>query len=186
MGGGMPGMGGGESFMNVTDMMPMDLGGGEAAGGAASSFDWSSLFSWISFAHDGGPIGADTPELAAKIKAGLKHDERLLVGQDGEFMMRKEAVQAIGLDRLEYANEKLELPYYHSGGALGNVADMPVVGGPGSSNPRMDKAESGRGGKMIGEVHLHGVQDFDSFRRSESQFEADLARVVKRVMKDNT
>lgn len=178
-GGGMPG-GGGLPFM---DMFGGGGGGGGfdilGGGGASAAGQGAGEIGSIMMMHEGGAIH----------ESPLRPDERMIIAQDGEFMMRKEAVRAIGLKNLEQWNRvgaihesPLQLPRFHDGGALGSVADMPVIGGPDSANPRMERA---RGGREISMTVNINSPDHDSFRRGQSQLEADFARMMRRVQKDN-
>jgi len=135
---------------------------------------FSNPFGWLgSWFHDGGPVGADTPEMAKRLMGGLKSDERLIVAQDGEFMMSRPAVRAIGMDRLQYANKHLNLPRYHDGGPIG-MPDMPAAA--------MAAPEDARTGDAAGShyhLHVHGARNPDEFRRSQAQWEAGMARAVR-------
>jgi hypothetical protein len=93
--------------------------------------------------------------------ASLKPNERPIIAEDGEFMFSKEAVRKIGLKRLEYANQKLELPRFHDGGALDPSSLR-------ETRMTMPERATDSGRQVMGpqklELHIHGVTNTDEFR----------------------
>lgn len=74
--------------------------------------------------HGGGLI-RHSGGLIPSLKAAVKHfggrllaDERIVIAQAGEYMMRRAAVQTIGVDTLEYMNRTGKVPVGVSGGDI--------------------------------------------------------------------
>lgn len=160
------------------------FGGSTAASGASSaaSSSWiDGLMSMFSFAHEGGPVKGDMSALFADLK--LKPNERPIIAEDGEFIFRKEAVQFYGLDWMNRANRKLELPRFHDGGLMSSMRDLPMAAGPGRSDTTMEEsAGRTRGGKV--EVHIHGARDPNQFGETRNQWMGHIARAVRRGQKE--
>jgi hypothetical protein len=139
--------------------------GGAGAGTEAliASGAADTLVSGLGY-HQGGPITADGRFASFRRSAfPVLHSggEVPLIGQAGEFMIRKWSAERIGRSRLDYINETGMLP------------------------TDMMRSTGGRGGTTVNHFNFHGVQDMDSFRRSRAQLASDLSRAVRKGDKYN-
>ncbi len=198
---------------------PAGVEGPLMANGGFFSSAFGGLSNWFtSLFHDGGPIGklhggggainaamvdlnsvhGDAAQKIIKQIAGLKPNERPIIAEDGEFMLRKEAVRKIGLANAEKLNRlhvggsiaRLTFPRFHDGGSM----DLDRITAPSTSYMNQtgtipDTALTSRSGgseratSTKVELHVHGVSDADSFRRNEGTIGRALSRAVKNGMK---
>ncbi len=173
------------------------------ANGGFFSSAFGGISNWFTslFAHDGGPIGklhsgggainaammdlssvhGNAAQKIIKQLAGLKPNERPIIAEDGEFMLRKEAVRKIGLGNLEKLNR------FHDGGQITapSLAYMTRTGTIPQNALTPPSRDINRGGRPVlkVEAHFHDVRDFDSFRRNEGTMGRSLSRLVKNGMK---
>ena len=71
----------------------------------------------------GGPITGGAPYY------GPGADNVIIAAQTGEFMLKRSAVQKLGLNRLNYMNATGRLPTFQDGGSIGGGNDVNPLGG---------------------------------------------------------
>ncbi len=183
-------MGGGIPFLSMfSSSGPTDAGAASEGGGLTTSMGYHQG-GLVGRLHAGGrpmtgavDMGAMHSDAAQKIMkqfASVKPNERLAILEDGEFVLRKEAVRDIGLGPLRYANEKFELPRFHEGGP--SSPEM-LRATPMTMPERAREKNEGWSGPTKVEFHVHGVTDADSFKRNMPTIGAGVRRMIDKSSK---
>lgn len=171
--------------------------------------------------HDGGQMWNGDKMGGGDLKPG----ERVIIAEDGEFVLKKQIAMKIGSEKLEKLNRgeamiipkrfheggrvqhsertvinhisALAAPRLHDGGTISAMnaldrwpassADLSYISQAANIptnamlNPTKRDSKTGPMGKF--EMHLHGVQDADSFRRNQATIFSAAARAMKKGMK---
>jgi hypothetical protein len=204
------GGGGGGGFLGMFSGLFGGSSSGAADAGAAS--EGGGLVASMGY-HQGGLIGklhggglpsdfatldlsgahGEAAQRIMKQLAGLKPDERVIVAQDGEYMLSKDAVRIAGVKNIAALNEMRAsiFPRRHDGGAIGDLPtgfSLPRLSTPDLSymkearTPDLGRLRADRGaggGSNHTTIHVNiNSPDVDGFRRSQAQIYSHIAQIV--------
>lgn len=199
-------MGGGGGFGMFGGLFGGLLGGGGSGAASGTGEAGAASAGEFAFAHTGGAIGKlhsggtamdlsslsdESAQKIVKQLASIKSNERLIIAEEGEVMFSKEAVRAIGMDKLLEANKNRRLPRFHDGGPMGSMTapSMDYMNRTGviPSSAMASAMSTTRAGRMMEKsefhLHVHGVTNTDEFKRSSATIWSQGSRMMDKGRK---